>query len=41
VLDGLHVEQRFCFAAFGEKSSLAEVMLPWCQTRGVEARGKQ
>jgi hypothetical protein len=36
VLTGFHVEQRFCFAAFGEKSSLSEVMTPFCGAHNID-----
>jgi hypothetical protein len=36
VLTGLHVEQRFCFAAFGEKSSLSEALIPFCSAHNID-----
>jgi hypothetical protein len=32
----LHVEQNYCFAVFGEKSSLAEVLVPFCRRHGAD-----
>jgi hypothetical protein len=36
VLTGFHVEQRFCFATFGEKSSLSEVLTPFCSAHNMD-----
>jgi hypothetical protein len=36
VLAGLRADQRFCFAVFGEKSSLAEVLKPFAERHGAD-----
>ena len=35
-LAGFRAEQRFCFAVFGEKSSLAEVLKPFAERHGAD-----
>ena len=36
LLSGFRAEQRFCFAVFGEKSSLSEVLVPFAERHGAD-----